>query len=153
MLTLRPFSPSDPSRIRPRADFAAEHAAAGEPLFGRDRPEGLCWTLTESPARWAQPLACGGLEPLGHGRWSGWIFAEDLSPRGWAIVQRAFRGLVVEAQARRVEIAVRAPNGVDGWETTLRAMRFAERLGLAKEGVMRGWGPDGRDYYLFGGLF
>lgn len=153
MLTLRPFSPTDPTRIRPRADFHAEHVAAGEPLFGPMRPEGLCWTLAADPSRWAPPLACGGLEPLGHGRWSGWIFAADLSPRGWAMVQRAFRGLVVESGARRVEIAVRSPDGADGWDLTLRAMRFAERLGLTREGVMRGWGPDGRDYYLFGGLF
>lgn len=147
-MILRAFSPSDPMRIVPRADFAAEHEAAGKPLFGPRPIEGVAWTLTEGPARWAPPLACGGLEPLGHGRWSGWLFASDLSPRCWAMVRRAFNGLRVEVQARRVELAVAC-----GGDHEAAACRFAQALGLSREGVMRGWGPDGRDYVLFGGIF
>lgn len=149
-LTLRRYSPGDPPRIAARADFAAEQKAAGEPLMGPDRPSGLCWSLTAGPRRWDRPLACGGIEPLGHGRWSGWLYAADLSPRGWSMVRRAFRLMIAETKARRVEIAVRAApvQGV-GWA----AHDFAAMLGLSREGVMRAWGPDGDDYVLYAGVF
>jgi len=149
-LTLRRFSPSDPARISPRADFAAEQAAAGDPLLGPGRPSGLCWTLTEGSRRWDRPLACGGIEPLGHGRWSGWLYAADLNPRSWSMVRRAFRLMIAETRARRVEIAVRAsPIAGVGWA----AHDYAAALGLSREGVMRGWGPDGQDYVLYAGVF
>ncbi|MFN3353883.1 MAG: hypothetical protein ACK4Z5_09775 [Brevundimonas sp.] len=148
-LILREFSPTDPTRITPRPDFAREHDLSGQPLFRAQRPEGVAWTLCEGPARWAKPLACGGLSPLGFGRWAAWLFAEDLSPRGWVMVARGFNGLKVETRARRIEATVRdgAP------ELTGGACAFAERLGLSREGRMTGFGPDGADYWLFGGVF
>lgn len=147
MLTLRPYSPTDPLRIDARQDFAREHEAAGSPLFGPGRVEGLCWTLTDGERKWAKPLACGGLEPQGHGRFAGWLYASDLSPRGWAMVKRAFRCMIAEAGARRVEVTVR-------YDGPVKAAAFAELdLGLRFEGLMRGWGPDGADYMLFGGVF
>lgn len=152
-LTLRPFSPTDPLRIDARPDFALEHRLAGEPLFGPDRVTGTCWTLTRGDRKWAKPLACGGLEPLGHGRFAGWLFASDLSPRAWVMVRAAMRSLVAETGARRVEVTVRAPDQTSAWPVAIRACSFALSLGLTREGVMRGWGPDGADYFLFGGVF
>lgn len=152
-LTLTGFSPSDPPRIAARADFAEEQKAAGDPLMGPDMPGGLCWTLKAGPGRWDRPVACGGIESLGHGRWSGWLYAADLSPRGWAMVARAFRLMRREVGARRVELAVRAPASAADWPVATASCGFAEALGLKREGVMRGWGADGRDYYLFGGIF
>lgn len=149
-LTLRRYSPSDPTRIQARADFAREQALAGDPLMGLDQPGGLCWTLAAGPGKWDRPLACGGLESLGHGRWSGWLYASDLTPRGWAMVARAFRLMIVETKARRVEMAVNAaPLPGLGWA----AHGYAEALGLVREGTMRGWGPDGSDYVLYAGVF
>jgi len=149
-LTLRRYSPSDPTRIQARADFAAEQKAAGDPLLGPAQPSGLCWTLAALPGRWSVPLACGGIEPLGHGRWSGWLYASDLTPRGWSMVRRAFRLMIAETRARRVEIAVRAaPIPGVGWA----AHDYAGMLGLSREGVMRAWGPDGADYVLYAGVF
>lgn len=152
-LTLAPFSPSDPPRIAARADFAAEQKAAGDPLMGPGRPGGLCWTLRAGPRRWDRPLACGGLEDLGHGRWGGWLYASDLSPRGWALVARAFRMMRQEVQARRVELTVRAPATAEDRPLAMKACRFAVRLGLEREGLMRAWGADGADYFLFAGVF
>ncbi len=145
-LILREYWPTDPSRIEPRPDFAREHDLTGQPLFSGLRPEGVAWTLKAGPAKWAAPLACGGLSPLGHDRWTAWLFAGELDRRGWIKVAHAFRGLTVEVKARRVEATVRidAEPGV---------IRFAERLGLTLEGRMKGFGPDGADYYLYGGLF
>lgn len=152
-MRLRPYSPTDPTRIIARADFAAEHEAAGRPLFGPEPMPGVAWTLTETPATWSLPLACGGLEPQGHGRWAGWLYAADLSPRGWAMVRRAFRAMIAETEARRVELNVRTPLGAAEWPLALAACAFAEKLGLSREGLMRGWGPDGRDYWLYAGIF
>lgn len=152
-LTLRPYSPTDPSRIDAREDFAREHAAMGEPLFGPARVEGLCWTLTDGERKWAKPLACGGLEPNGHGRWTAWLYASDLSPRGWAKVAQAFVVAVLQSGAHRVEMTVRAPTSTGDWKGCLDACAYAERLGLKREGLMRGYTPDGADYWLFGGVF
>lgn len=156
MLTLRPFSPSDPLRIAPREDFRIEHEAAGSPLFGPERVQGLCWTLTDGDRKWAKPLACGGLEPQGHGRFAGWLYAADLSPRGWAMVKRAFRRMVAESGARRVEVTVRREKVLPeaGVSLFTKATAYAELdLGLTWEGRLRAWGPDGVDYDLYAGVF
>lgn len=146
-LVLRPYSPTDPRRIEARADFAREHEAMGSPLFGAEPVAGVCWTLAAGPGWGAKPLACGGLEPQGHGRFAAWLYASDLSPRGWVMIKRAFRGLIAETGARRVEVTVRADGPV-------KAGVFAELdLGLRFEGVLRGWGPDGADYHLHAGVF
>lgn len=152
-LTLRPYSPSDPPRIAARADFEAEHRAMGEPLFGPRRPDGLCWTMTAGPGKWDRPLACGGLEPNGNGRWTAWLYASDLTPRGWAKVAQAFLVGVLQSGARRVEITVRAPKDAGEWPAALGACAFAEHLGLKREGLMREYTPDGADYWLYGGVF
>jgi len=152
-LTLRAFSPTDPLRIDARPDFALEHRLAGEPLFGPERIVGPCWTLTDGARKWSKPLACGGLEPHGHGRFTGWLFASDLSPRGWVMIRAAFRSMIRETGARRVDVTVRAPAAAGDWPTALGACSFAEVLGLKREGLMKGFGPDGSDYWLFGGVF
>lgn len=144
---LRVYSPTDPLRIKARADFAAEHALMGEPLFGTGRPDGPIWTLTEGDRRWAPVLACGGFEPQGPGRFAAWLFASDLSPRGWVAVARAFRRMIVETQARRIEVTVRCGRDAQA------GCRYARALGLTLEGRLKSFGPDGADYWLFAGVF
>lgn len=147
-MTLRPYSPSDPARIDARADFAEEHRLLGEPLFGPGRPAGPCWTMTDGDGRWDRPLGCGGLEPLGPGRFGAWLYASDLSPRGWATVARAFKVMIREAGARRVEATIRCD---PAWKT--KAETYAERCGLTFEGRLKGFGPDSADYWLYAGVF
>jgi len=153
-LTLRPYSPSDPRRIDARADFAAEHRLMGEPLFGLGRPEGPCWTLIDGEGRWDRPLGCGGLEPLAPGRYAAWLYASDLSPRAWATVARAFRVMVLETGARRVEATIRATGEeTETFMRELKACAYAQRCGLTIEGRLKGFGPDGADYWLYAGVF
>lgn len=159
-LTLRPYSPSDPARIDARADFAAEHRLMGEPLFGPGRPDGPCWTLTDRAGRWDRPLGCGGLEPLGPGRYGAWLYASDLSPRGWAVVARAFKVMIREAKARRVEATICADlrhwtegDDVAAIDRVAKACSFAKRVGLTLEGTLKGFGPDGANYWLYAGVF
>lgn len=144
---LRIFSPTDPLRIEARADFAAEHRLMGEPLFGLGRPEGPTWTLTEGDRRWAPVLACGGFEPQAEGRFAAWLYAGDLSPRGWVAVARAFRRMIAETGARRVEATVRCGPGAQA------ACRYAVKVGLRLEGRLKSFGPDGADYWLYAGVF
>lgn len=153
-LALRPYSPTDPRRIEPRADFAAEHALMGEQLFGVKRPDGPCWTLTDGEGVWAQPLACGGFEPRGHGKFACWLYAADLSPRAWLMVARAFAQMVRETGARRVEATIRA-EGEDPMEfqRELKSSAYAQRVGMKIEGLLKSFGPDGADYWLFAGVY
>lgn len=145
---IRPFSPSDPARVAARADFALEHRLTGEPLFGPQRPEGPCWTLTQRvPGRWPRPVACGGFEPQGQGRFAAWLYAADLCPRGWVAVRRAFAAMVKDSGARRVEATVRCGEGED------RAAAYAQAVGMAREGLLKSFGPDGADYWLFAGVY
>lgn len=146
-LTVRPWSPTDPRRITPRADFAREHALMGEPLFGAVRPDGPCWTLTKGAGVWAAPLACGGFEPQGQDRYAAWLYAGDLTARQWGAVAKAFRRLAREIGARRVEATIRCE---DGWTTP--AEHFASKLGLDFEARLKGFGPDGADYWLYAGV-
>lgn len=143
----RPFSPTDPLRIAARADFAAEHRLMGEPLFGPGRPDGPCWTMTDGDRRWAPVLGCGGLEPRGHGRYAAWLYCSELRPRGWLAVAQAFRAKVAEVKARRVEATVRCGPGAQP------ACRYAAAVGLRLEGRLKGFGPDGADYWLYAGCF
>lgn len=140
----RPYSASDPSQITPREDFAIEHEAAGRPLTLDWLPSGPSFTLTEGPARQARAVACGGFEPLGHGRWSLWLYASDLRPMGWAAVARALKRELASLgdRARRIELCVRfGPSAA-------KALDYARWLGFENEGRMRSWGPDGADYWL-----
>lgn len=146
-LALRPYSPTDPRRIEPRADFAAEHALMGEPLFGVKRPDGPCWTLTDGDGVWAKPLACGGFAPDGPGRYACWLYAADLSPRAWVMVARAFAQMRRETRARRVEATIRHGRGVE------RAEAYAKRVGMRLEGLLKSFGPDGADYWLCAGVY
>lgn len=155
-LALRPYSPSDPRRITPREDFAREHLLMGEPLFGPGRPDGPCWTLTDGDGTWAQPLACGGFEPRGAGKYACWLYAADLTPRQWVMVARAFAVMVKETKARRVEATIRPTAEGHSWfmqPGDAPAARYAERVGLAYEGTLKSFGPDGADYWLYGGVY
>jgi hypothetical protein len=146
-IALRPYSPTDPRRITPRDDFAREHALMGEPLFGVRRPDGPCWTLTDGAGVWAQPLACGGFEPDGPGRFSAWLYAGDLTTRQWAFVGRAFALMQRETGARRVEATLRHGPRVEIAEA------YARRLGMRLEGLLKSFGPDGADYWLYAGVY
>lgn len=146
-LTLRPFSPTDPRRVAARADFVAEHELMGEPLFGPVRPDGPCWTLTEGGGIWSPPLACGGFEPRGQDRHACWLYAADLSPRAWVMVGRAFRQMVRETGARRVEATIRHGRGVE------RSESYARHVGMRLEGLLKSFGPDGADYWLYAGVY
>lgn len=159
-LALRPYSPSDPARIDARSDFAAEHRLMGEPLFGLGRPDGPCWTLTDGEGRWDRPLACGGFDPQGPGRFAAWLYASELSPRGWVVVARAFRQMVRETGARRVDATICADlrhwtegDDVAAIDRVANACGFAKRVGLSLEGKLKAFGPDGADYWLYGGVF
>lgn len=147
-LALRPYSPTDPRRITPREDFAREHVLMGEPLFGVQRPDGPCWTLTDGDGMWSPPLACGGFEPQGQGRFAAWLYAGDLTPRAWVMVARAFAQMVRETGARRVEATIRC---TPDWKSP--AEGYAERVGLTIEGRLKSFGPDGADYWLYAGVF
>ena len=152
-LTLRPFSPTDPRRIVARADFALEHALSGEPLFGPGRPDGPCWTLTEGAGKWDQVLACGGFEPRGPGHYAAWLYAGDLSPRAWVMVARAFARMRCETGARRVEATIRHASGGELSRGVERAEAYARRVGMRLEGLMKSFGPDGADYWLYAGVY
>lgn len=91
-------------------------------------------------------LAVVGFCPCFPGTGEFWALispAVDRCPREFAKKAKSMlETFIVENKLRRVQMLVRA--GHD------EAFRFAEFLGFEAEGIMRGYGPEGDDYYMMG---
>lgn len=93
----------------------------------------------------AGPFACAGLiaVPGWHGqRMLAWaLLGRRLGAARLLFITRAILRALEACPARRIEMTVDSgfPAGI----------LWAARLGFTAEGRMRGYGPDGRDHYLF----
>jgi RimJ/RimL family protein N-acetyltransferase len=139
MIELRRYVSGDVNLITPRAAVAHEFEAQDAALKAGATPPGLAWTLMDRK----MPVACGGLVECWRGRWIAWTWVSDLRfsvrrPAGEAC-RDGVALAVREYGARRIEshVPVAMP----------MARRFNEKLGFRLEGVARGWGPDGSDYW------
>ncbi len=141
MLELRRYIAGDAGLVTPRADLINEAGAMDRAfLDGRAVPPGEAWTLTDR----LEPIACGGLAPVWPGRFIAWTWIGTVRPRHWPVITRlCARGLTdaFEAGARRIEATtpVRLAAGA----------AWLERLGFAREGLARAYGPAGDDYWLY----
>tara|TARA_B100001013_G_C24517918_1_gene405740 strand:- start:311 stop:742 length:432 start_codon:yes stop_codon:yes gene_type:complete len=92
-----------------------------------------------------RPVVCTGLIELWENCAEAWVIASSNISRTPVSISRAMkRGLnkrILEDGYDRVQANVRAD-----WPT---AIRFAEFVGMKREGMMRRFGPEGADYVRF----
>ncbi len=146
-LEVVPFEPGHLLRLRPRAyerrflgligDRDAYATALAVP--------GLSFTGLVDGA----VLGCGGTYPLQRGVGEVWLalsehFEIGVPDRGWVWIDRAARALLAAALEdgfHRLQTAI---------EVDFRpGHNWVRRLGFSEEGIMRKYGPDGKDYMRF----
>jgi len=92
-----------------------------------------------------QVVACGGVVIIWPGVGEAWMRTSHLLGRYPVATLRLTRQFldasVSSLKLRRLQCTVRC-----GYAP---AIKWAERLGFASEGVLRGFGPDGEDYIMF----
>ena len=90
-------------------------------------------------------IGCGGIRMLWPGVGEAWaIFAED--PREFAheiyhYVSMGLEHIIAEHGLWRVQTPIAADIAVN--------IRFIENLGFEREGLMKKFGPDGDDFYIY----
>jgi len=95
------------------------------------------------------PIVAGGIFPLWQGTAEGWvlsskeIFKHKL--KSAALIKRRMDMLCINNKFWRLQTAVKASFNL--------GIRFAEWLGLEKEGLMKQYGPDGTDYYRMAKIY
>jgi hypothetical protein len=127
-------------RRMPLSDVhAGLRARLGDPEYAR----GLCQSgcgcaMVEND----QPVMIGGVVPVWPGRGLAWFAAApDPLLAHWLRAARFTRSLLASLPQRRIETTISAnyPEGC----------RWAEALGFDREGLMRGFGEDGKDFWLY----
>ena len=95
------------------------------------------------------PIAAGGICYLWDGVAEGWVLASrDIFkyPIFCAkTIKKRTDLLAANNKIKRIQTAVKADSQ--------KAIRFAEWLGFKKEGLMRNYGPDGSDHYLYAKVY
>jgi len=96
-----------------------------------------------------KPIAAGGICYLWDGVAEGWILASrDIFkyPIFCAkTIKRRTDLLAKNNKLKRIQTAVKADSDT--------AIRFAEWLGFKREGLMKNYGPDGADHYLYAKVY
>ena len=92
-----------------------------------------------------KPIAAGGIFPLWDGCAEGWVLAtKEINnyPITFAKVIKQRTDMMIKNNfIRRLQTSVKAD--------CLVALKFVKFLGLKEEGLMKGYGPDGSDFYRF----
>lgn len=113
------------------------------PAYARvlDVPD-MAWTGLDEQGR---VIGCAGFSPQWEGRVIGWAVFGKIPKAAWVPifkkVRKEMRALRKQGHDHRVEITV--PYGFGA------GCRLAHLLGFQVEGLMRRYGPDGSDHYLY----
>lgn len=130
------------------AMFAALEPAPGfETDFSLAQRYALCAepNVTEGMFDGAELLAVGGVVQNWRGRGMAWLLpGRRMTAAHWRAAIRRCRARLRELQAGgywRIEATALA--------SAPRRVAFLERLGFEREGLLRGYGPDGADHQLY----
>ena len=106
---------------------------------------GLSFTLLVDD----NPILSGGIIPLWNGVAEGWVMASkevhDYKIKSAAAVKKRLDLLCTNNKIWRLQTAVK--------EEFKTGVRFAEWLGLKKEGLMEKYGPDKTNYYRMAKIY
>ena len=86
-------------------------------------------------------IACAGILEFWANRGQGWALFSEAALANFTAIHRFTRGVLREQPFARVEIFVDQHHAA--------AIRWAERLGFEREGLMRRFTTDGRDCFLY----
>lgn len=98
---------------------------------------GVAWAAVDA----GRVLACAGIVQAHEQRGLAWAMFSSDALRQFKLIHRLVRQVVDAAPWRRVEMMVDVRHDA--------AVRWAERLGFEREGLMRAVTPDGRDCFLY----
>ena len=95
------------------------------------------------------PIAAGGVHHLWDNVAEGWVIGSKLIWKYPITFGRAIKirtdYLATNNNIKRIQTAVKSDCS--------KAIRFAEWLGFKREGLMKKYGPDGSDYYLYAKVY
>ena len=90
-------------------------------------------------------VGAGGLVKVFDTNWEAWVFTTPLFEKYGVRVGLLARKIVDNFFNSTSVLRIQAP--IDS--THRHAMRFAEVMGLRREGILRKYGPEGQDFYMF----
>ena len=106
---------------------------------------GLSFTLLHNNLA----VCSGGIVPLWTGVAEGWVISSkrifDFKVQAARLIRNRLNLLCANNKVWRLQTSVKA--------NYKRGIKFAEFLGLEKEGLMRAYGPDKTDYYLMARIY
>lgn len=86
-------------------------------------------------------IVCSGVHEVWAGRGVAWALISKDAGAHFFAVHRAVSGFLKQAPLRRIEAMVDA-----GFQA---GIRWAEMLGMQREGLMRAYSPTGNDYFIY----
>ncbi len=91
-----------------------------------------------------QPIVCGGINPIWEGVADVWIIMKKGSNKHKFFmlknIKEKFEETITKRNYHRVQAVVRSD--------FTHGLRFAKRFNMTSEGVMKKYGPDGKDYIM-----
>ena len=121
----------------------------GDATFKENRIDfagaGLAYTLLDDNV----PICSGGIIPTWLGNAQGWVISSkrifDFKVQAARLIRNRLNLLCANNKVWRLQTSVKA--------NYKRGIKFAEFLGLEKEGLMRAYGPDKTDYYRMAKIY
>lgn len=141
-VSIVPYEIGDLLDIDPQAAQQCEQGERFRERWQASSPPGLSWTFRARRRAGDVVIAVGGLAPLrGDAVVEAWSLIGKPTLAEWGELVALAREALDAYPARRIQAVAYAdhPQGA----------RTLERLGFTLEGVMRAFGPDGRDAMMF----
>lgn len=141
MMRARPYIAGDARLVRVQAEQTIEARGSVGLEADAAAKAGPSYTILNAD----RVVAVGGLVPLWRGFATAWAFAEELDARTGAFVRGQIRTAINELGfVRRIEATARADFP--------RAMGFLMALGFDPVALLKSYGADGADYWLYAWL-
>lgn len=138
MIILERLRPDHFPRLRLQDNQASLQAVLTE-SYGADlvAQGGVAWAAVMD----GEVIAAAGMFEVWSGRALGWALFSDTALANFIAIHRVARKVLADCPWRRIEIAVDRNHAA--------GVRWAERLGFQREGLMRAYTADGRDCFLY----
>lgn len=103
---------------------------------------GMAWTALKND----EVLGCAGMIPVWEGRVIAWALFGDIPKHSWILIFRKIQKEFRDALANHGRHRIETTTPVD----FVPGHRLAKMLGFEIEGLMKEYGPDGKDHLMLG---